>query len=166
MPATEPPSGRTLCRVWRTAVAAVMVAGSAVACGGPPARPALPPVQWEANARQVVEQLRGDLAAASIGGTTTIAAARALRNVSDLYGLLVVYSDLGGCRAMAGASGAPVQVIAAFGPVCTHLQRAADLFGVAARRNDPSALVRAGRELDLAQPQLVRAMLAIRRAQP
>jgi hypothetical protein len=50
--------------------------------------------------------------------------------------------------------------------VCVHLQRAAALFAVAARRNDAVALVRAGREVALAQPPLVRAMLAVRRAQP
>jgi hypothetical protein len=129
-------------------------------------RPAPPPAQWQANARQVVEQLRADLAAAEIGGTTRAAAAKALTDVSDLYGLLVAYSDLAGCRAMVGATGAPDGVVAAFGPVCTHLQRAAALFGVAARRDDAAALVRAGREVVLAQPHLVRAMLAISRGQP
>jgi hypothetical protein len=152
--------------VWRATVAAALLAASAAACGGPGARPPSPVEQWQANARQVVEQLRGDVATAAIGGTTRAAAAKALRDVSDLYGLLVAYSDLGGCRAMVGAIDAPARVVVAFDPVCAHLQRAAELFAVAARRNDPAALVRAGREVGLAQPHLVRAMLAIRRAHP
>jgi hypothetical protein len=62
---------------------------------------------------------------------------------------------------MVGTVDAPAPVVAAFDPVCRHLQRAAALFAVAARRNDAAALVRAGREVALAQPHLVRAMLAI-----
>jgi hypothetical protein len=152
--------------VWRATVAAALLAATVAACGGPGAPPPpTPPAQWQANARQVVEQLRGDLAAARIGGTTRAAAAQALADVSDLYGLLDAYSDLRGCRGMVGATGAPPRIVAAFDPVCAHLQRAAALFGVAARRNDAAALVRAGREVGLAQPHLVRAMLAIRRAQ-
>ncbi|HEU5363467.1 MAG TPA: hypothetical protein VFU56_09005 [Gaiellaceae bacterium] len=152
--------------MWRATVAAALLAAAAAACGAPRARPPAPVEQWQANARQVVEQLRGDVATAAIGGTTRSAAAKALRDVSDLYGLLVAYSDLGGCRAMVGTIGAPARVVAAFDPVCAHLQRAARLFAVAARRNDPAALVRAGQEVGLAQPHLVRAMLAIGQAQP
>jgi hypothetical protein len=152
--------------VWRASVTAALIAATVAACAGPGPRPPTPPAQWQANAAQVVEQLRGDIAAAAIGGTSRAAAAKALADVSDLYGLLVAYSDVGGCRAMVGAMGAPARVEAAFAPVCVHLQRAAALFAVAARRNDAVALVRAGREVALAQPPLVRAMLAVRRAQP
>jgi hypothetical protein len=152
--------------VWRATVAAALLAATLAACGGPGARPATPRAQWQANARQVVEQLRGDVAAAEIGGTTRSAAAHALADISDLYGLLVAYSDLAGCRAMVGATSAPAHVVAAFDPVCAHLQHAAALFAVAAQETDASALVRAGREVGLAQPPLVRALLAIRQAQP
>jgi protein-disulfide isomerase len=151
--------------VWRASVAAALLAAT-VACGGPGARLPTPRAEWQANARQVAEQLRGDVAAAEIGGTTRRAAARALADTSDLYGLLVAYADLGGCHAMVGAIGAPARVVATFDPVCAHLQRAAALFAVAARGNDAGALVRAGDELGLAQPHLVRALLAIRQAQP
>jgi hypothetical protein len=154
--------------VWRATAAAALLAASAAGCGGHGATRAgpPPPAEWQANARGVVEQLRSDLASAAIGGTTPASAARALADVSDLYGLLVAYSDLGGCRAMVDATGAPARVVAAFDPVCTHLQRAAALFAVAARRDDAAALVRAGREVGRAQPHLVRAMLEIREAQP
>lgn len=143
------------------AVAALFfVAGG---CGGRSAPPA-PPADWRANARQVVEQLDVDIAAAAVGGTTRAAAAKALTDTSSLYALLVAYSDLGGCRAMVSAAGPPTPVVAALLPACTRLQRAASLFARAAQANDARALVRATREAARAQPLLVRAMLAIRRA--
>jgi hypothetical protein len=152
--------------VWRSPAAAALLAATAAACGGQRAAPVSAPAPaWRANARQVVEQLRADTAAAAIGGTTRAEAAKALADVSDLYGLLVAYSDLGGCRRMVSAAGAPPGVVAPLEDACGHLQRAAALFGRAARQGDEDALVRAGHEVALAQPALVRAMLAVR-AQP
>jgi hypothetical protein len=109
-----------------------------------------------------VEQLRADIATAAVGGTTSRAAAAALRNTSDLYALLVAYSDLGGCRQMVSSAVAPARVSRALAPACRHLERAAALFARATQRSDPAALVRATHEIALAQPSLVRAMLAIR----
>jgi hypothetical protein len=144
--------------VWACSAALVGAAG----CGT--ARPAPPVVsaEWRANARQVVQQLRVDIATAAVGGTTPKAAATALRDTSDLYALLVAYSDLGGCHQMVRSASAPSQVAHVFGPACGHLERAAALFARAAQQSDPAALVRATRETGLAQPSLVRAMLAIR----
>ena len=87
---------------WACSAALIGVAG----CGA--ARPAPPvvPADWQANARQVVQQLRVDIATAAVGGTTSDAAAKALRNTSDLYALLVAYSDLGGCRQMVRSAAA------------------------------------------------------------
>jgi hypothetical protein len=132
-------------------------------CGA--ARPSAPvvPAGWQANARQVVQQLRLDIAAAAVAGTTPAAATKALRDTSDLYALLVAYSDLGGCRAMVASASAPERVARAFAPACRRLERASALFARATQRSDPAALVRATHELGLAQPSLVRAMLAIRR---
>ncbi|MGZ4338466.1 MAG: hypothetical protein ACXVQ3_00265 [Gaiellaceae bacterium] len=147
----------------RALVVAALLAAPATACGGHRSAAEVPASgAWRANARQVVEQLRVDVAAASIGGTTRADAARALANTSDLYALLVAYSDLGGCRAMVGAAAPPPRVVAAFEPACDRLQRAAALFARAAQRSDPAVLVRATGEAARAQPQLVRAMLAIR----
>jgi hypothetical protein len=109
-----------------------------------------------------VQQLRVDIAAAAVGGTTKVDAAKALRNTSDLYALLVAYSDLGGCRQMVSSAGPPARVALAIAPACRHLERASALFARATRRSDPEALVRATHEIELAQPSLVRAMLAIR----
>ena len=143
---------------WACSAALIGVAG----CGA--ARPAPPVVSadWEANASQVVQQLRVDIATASVGGTTTIAAAKALQNTSDLYALLVAYSDLGGCREMVLSAAAPARVARAIAPACRHLELASALFARATQHSDPAALVRATHEIALAQPALVRAMLAIR----
>ena len=144
---------------WACSAALIGVAG----CGA--ARPAPPAVSadWQANARQVVQQLRVDIATAAVGGTTTDDAAKALHNTSDLYALLVAYSDLGGCRQMVRSASPPARVTRALSPACRHLERAAALFGHATQRSDPAALVRATHEAGLAEPALVRAMLAIRR---
>jgi hypothetical protein len=144
---------------WACSAALLAAAGCGTARPAPPVAPA----DWQANARQLVRQLRVDIATAAIGGTTHAAAAKALRDTSDLYALLVAYSDLGGCRAMVSATTPPAHVAGAFAPACDHLQRAASLFARAAQHSDAAALVRATREVSLAQPALVRAMLAIRR---
>jgi hypothetical protein len=146
---------------------ALSVAASCLAaagCGNGASPTAQRPTDWRPNARQVVQQLNVDIAAASIGGTTRSAAAQALGDVSDLYALLVAYSDLGGCRSMVSAAAPPPRVVAALEPACTHLQRAAALFARAAQGTDPAALVRATEQTVLARPHLVRALVAIRRA--
>src|SRR4051812_23434978 len=91
---------------WACSAALVGVAGCGVA------RPAPPVVSpsWQANTSQLVQQLRVDIVTAAVGGTTTGAAAKALRNTSDLYALLVAYSDLGGCRQMVRSAAAPARV--------------------------------------------------------
>jgi hypothetical protein len=111
-----------------------------------------------------VQQLRVDIATAAVGGTTSDEAANALRNTSDLYALLVAYSDLGGCSEIVRSAAAPARVARALAPACRHLERASALFARATQRSDPAALVSATHEIGLAQPSLVRAMLAIRDA--
>ena len=145
---------------WACSAALVGVAG----CGT--ARPAPPVVasEWRANVLQVAQQLRVDIATAAVGGTSPKAAATALRNTSDLYALLVAYSDLGGCHQMVRSASPPLRVARAFAPACGHLERAAALFARATQHSDPAALVRATHETGLAQPGLVRAMLAIRKS--
>src|SRR5689334_15193434 len=144
---------------WASSAALIGVVGCGVARPAPPAVPA----DWQANTRQLVQQLRVDIATAAVGGTNDVAAAEALRNTSDLYALLVAYSDLGGCRQMVSSAGTPARVARVLAPACRHLERAAALFSRATQRSDPAALVRATHEMGLAEPALVRAMLAIRR---
>ena len=148
-------------RCWSAWACSAALVGSA-GCGT--ARPA-PPVaaaDWQGNTSRLVQQLRVDIATAAVGGTTTGAAAKALRSTSDLYALLVAYSDLGGCTQMVSSAAAPARVARALAPACRHLERASALFARATQRSDPAALVRAWHEIGLAQPSLVRAMLAIR----
>src|SRR5690348_12257987 len=104
---------------WACSAALVGAAG----CGA--ARPATPvrPATWRANALQVVQQLRVDIATAAVGGTTEDAASKALRNTSDLYALLVAYSDLGGCRQMVSSATPSARVARAIAPACRHLER-------------------------------------------
>ena len=144
---------------WACSAALLGAAGCGAARPAPPATSAA----WRANASQLVQQLRVDISTAAVGGTTTAAAAAALRTTSDLYALLVAYSDLGGCREMVASAGTPPRVARVLGPACRHLERAAALFARATQRSDPAALVRATHEVGLAEPALVRAMLAIRR---
>jgi hypothetical protein len=145
---------------WACSAALIGVAG----CGATRPAARAVPTDWQANTRQLVQQLRVDIATAGVGGTNEVAAAKALRNISDLYALLVAYSDLGGCRQMVSSAGAPARVVNLLAPACRHLERASALFARATQRSDPAALVRASHEIGLAEPALVRAMLAIRRA--
>jgi hypothetical protein len=143
---------------------AALLAVTGFACGAERQAARAPPASvWRANTRQVVDQLRADVETASIGGTTRAAAAGALADLPSLYALLVAYSDLGGCSAMVGAAEPPRRITVLIEPACAHLQRAAALFSRAAQHDEPTALVRASREIALAQPQLVRASLALRR---
>ena len=121
---------------------------------------------WHANAVGVVRQLREDVAVAKSGGTTRRAAARELADTSDVYALLVVYDDLGGCSAMAAKAGAPASVERALAVPCPALERAAALFTRATANGDAGALVRATQEVLRAEPLLVRALATVRRRQP
>ena len=114
--------------------------------------------EWRANAAGALGQLQQDVSAAAIGGTTRADAARALADTSDVFGLLVAYSDFGGCRAMIVATTAPPPVVQRLAQPCAHLERAARLFTRAMASSDPATLVRAGHEVRLAEPQLVRAL--------
>jgi hypothetical protein len=134
------------------------------ACGSGQARTTTATREWRANARGALIQLKQDVDATDVGGTTRRDAARALANTSDLFGLLVAYSDLGGCRAMIAATAAPAPVAAQLAVPCGHLQRAASLFTRATVHSDADALVRAGREARRAEPELVHSLVVLRRA--
>src|SRR5690242_19333079 len=117
--------------VWACSAALVGAAG----CGATRQAPRVVSADWQANARQVVQQLRVDIATAAVGGTTTADAAKALRHTSDLYALLVAYSDLGGCRQMVTSAGPPARVARVLVPACRHLERASALFARATQRS-------------------------------
>jgi hypothetical protein len=151
-----------------SALGATVIAVVLAACGTTtPQTPRSAASEWAANASGVIAQLRADAVAAS--DADSLASARAaLHDESRLYGLLVVYTDFGGCRHMVGAVGrAPL----GFGGVeltlaraCTSLQRAADLFTHAASTSSAPALLAASRAVLVGAPLLDRAELDLERA--
>ena len=140
-----------------------LAALTCAACGSGQTKTTAAAREWRANATGALTQLQQDVAATSVGGTTRADAARALANTSDLFGLLVAYSDLGGCRAMIVATTAPPPIALSLARPCAHLERAAALFTRATIHSDPAALVSAGREARLAQPQIVSALADLHR---
>jgi hypothetical protein len=138
------------------------------ACGsGTSPAPSSPASEWTVNATGVIEQLRADTIAASDGDSRASARA-ALRDESRLYGLLVAYSDFGGCRHMVAAVGNPPRgsrvVVLTLAHACASLQRAAALFTRAASKSDASALLAAARAVRATAPLLDRAELELRSA--
>jgi hypothetical protein len=148
-------------RVLRETVAVIAVTTLA-ACG----RTSVAPVdrEWAANAGGVVAQLRADVVAVS--GYDRLAAARTgLTDDSQLYGLLVAYTDFGGCRHMVAAVGVEppgrAHVVEVLARVCARLQSADRLFTRAVSRRDAPLLVRATHEAVAAVPLLDAAALAL-----
>jgi hypothetical protein len=139
---------------------ALFAAGVLAGCGRAPAAH-VPRSEWRANAKSVVQQLRVDVSDTALGGTTRASASAALKDVSTLYALLVAYSDIDGCSKMVAATNAPERVTRKLARACLDLERASALFTRAMRSSDPAALAAATRRAHLADPQLVRAMLAL-----
>jgi hypothetical protein len=122
--------------------------------------------QWRANMAIIVRQLQSDIAATQVAGGTAAAARAALHDDSSLYGLLVSYSDFGGCREMVAAAGVMPSTGAVVGRSvvagCRHLERASVLFTAAVKANDGASLLAAGREAGRALPPLVDASLELK----
>jgi hypothetical protein len=154
--------------VLRETAAAVVVAALVAGCSAHPRTPSQEASsrEWVANARGVVEQLRGDIVMVS-GFDELGAARRGLHDDSQLYGLLVAYTDFGGCRHMAAAVGVEppgrAPVVRLLRRACTRLQRADRLFTRAVARSAPRLLVRATREAVAAVPALDAASLELAR---
>lgn len=155
-------SQRHHARATRLVAGAVLLAGLA-ACGGTAAP--LPRGAWRANATQLLFQIRDDVADVEAVGPTRAAAAEQLPSTSDLFRLLLAYTDLSGCSGMVSATGAPPGIERRLALPCVDLQRAATLFTEATANHDPQALVAATREAGRAEPALVRAALALPHAQ-
>ena len=123
-----------------------------------------PAAEWPSAAATVTNQLRGDVLA--VAGADRVPAARAaLADDSQLYGLLVAFSDVAGCRHMVASLGLrPARFVTAerlLVRACAPLHRAAALFTKATTRSDPQALVAAVRESAAALPFLDGARLAL-----
>jgi hypothetical protein len=143
--------------------AAVTLAG----CGSSPAakQPAASDRTWRANAAIIVRQLQREIADAQLPDATPAAARAALHDESQLYGLVVSYSDFGGCREMVAAAGSRPQsaehVDRLLVAGCRHLERSSALFTRAVKQNSGVALLAAGRESGRALPALVQAGAAL-----
>jgi hypothetical protein len=146
--------------------AALVVMALAVGCGAGAPTPTPTDRQWISNARGVVDQLRGDVIAVS--GFDRLSAARVgLRDESQLFGLLVPYTDFGGCRSMVAAVGAGppelARVLQFLRRACLHLRHADELFTLAVTRTVPHLLVGATRAAIGAMPSLDAAALELAR---
>ena len=144
--------------------AVIVVVALAAGCGAK--SPAVADREWISNTSGLVEQLRGDIV--SVSGFDRLSAARkGLRDDSDLYGLLVVYGDFGGCLHMAAALGVEppgrARVVELLHRACVRLQRADRLFARAVARSTPPLLVGATREAVAAVPMLDAAALELAR---
>lgn len=119
---------------------------------------------WSQHAVEVIDQFRQD-ELVNAGGVTNLAAARrTLHDASALYGLLIAYTDFGGCRTFLDGFGKTlrfVRVVQTLRLACVRLERAASLFTRYASQNDPPALIAASQEAQSAWPLLDRARLEL-----
>ncbi len=94
-------------------------------------------------------------------GDTLPAARHALRDDSDLYALVLAYTDFGGCRTMVSGLGSPSTRLApvktALATACGHLERASALFTQSTKGTDPGVLLAASRQALDASPILYQA---------
>jgi len=145
----------------RAGLAAVALTAALAACGGTSPKPLVAPHdrEWAANLEGVIEQFQRDLDLAAGGGATVPAARRALRDESNLYTILVAYTDFGGCSHMVAAAGATPprfgRLQRTLATACGLLQQAAALFTRAITNHDPQALVEAGSKTRRALPLLL-----------
>ncbi|HZT15054.1 MAG TPA: hypothetical protein VFA19_03830 [Gaiellaceae bacterium] len=120
--------------------------------------------QWLQNTTGLVAQLRSD-EVLTANGTSSLAAARhALHDDSDLYVLLVAYSDFGGCPQMLANTGGALadrSLAPTLRSACDFLARSAALFTRSAGGDDPHTLLAAAREAQRAWPLLDRAALEL-----
>jgi hypothetical protein len=125
--------------------------------------PAATDREFIANTSGVIDQLDQDVSVATPAGIDLTAARAALRNESDLFGLLIAYSDFGGCNKMVAAIGeAPPHfrvVVRQLTVACARFERGAALFTRAASKRDARALLAASRQIKAAAALLYRATL-------
>jgi hypothetical protein len=151
-------------------VALLLVGVLVVGCGSgsdartPSSRPSLEPGLLGA-ARQLVSTLQKDVLLSVYGGANVATARRAVLNSSDLYAMVLAYTDFGGCGKVVKSFGQPGPAarpaIAAIGSACTQLERAAAIFRRAMKSNSPQVLVAATRASLAAEPLLLRAKAAL-----
>jgi hypothetical protein len=152
----------------RALVPALVAVLALTGCGATsrPDAGARPDREWAANAGNLIDQLRGDVVLTWNAGDTLPAARHALSDNSDLYALVLAYTDFGGCRTMVSGLGSPSTKLApvktALATACAHLERASTLFTQSTKATDPRALLAASRQALDASPILYRAGFQLR----
>jgi len=120
---------------------------------------------WLGAARQLVSTLQKDVLLSAYGGANVATARRALLDTSDLYALVIAYTDFGGCGKVVESFGQPDHAaeapIAAIASACAQLEHAAAIFRRAMVGNSPKILVAATRASLAAEPLLLRAKAAL-----
>ena len=120
---------------------------------------------WLGAARQLVSTLEKDVLLSAYGGANVATARRALSDSSDLYAMVIAYTDFGGCGKVVDSFGHPGPAdeasIAAIASACAQLQRAAAIFRRAMVGNSPKILLAATRASLAAEPLLLRAKTAL-----
>jgi hypothetical protein len=139
-------------RTWGAWLATAVCLTALPACGGRPANPLQPGQatdQWVANAADVITVLERDVLLSTRGGSTLAAARHALHDDSILSGILVAYTDFGGCSHMVSAIGTPPprfeKIERTLVTACLAFERAGLLFTHAASKSDPHSLLAATR---------------------
>jgi hypothetical protein len=101
------------------------------------------------------------------GGANLEAARRAIGNESDIYTMLVAYTQFGDCNRELGNVGPPASraraVVALIVSACSRLQRASSLFQDAMTNDRPEALLAATRAATDAAPLLAEAQSGLSR---
>lgn len=116
--------------------------------------------EWKDNTNRAIVQLRHDAVVVEASKDN------ALHDDSQLFVLLVAYTDFGGCRHMTAAAGTTPARMRAVAQLldraCGGLERAAALFTRATTRNDVRALREARRIVARSSSALVRAQIRLR----
>ena len=158
----ELPTNHLLTRI--VVLAAVLALAGCGGTGGRSAE-AVSLREWASNAAIVIHQLRSDIETTQLAGATRASARAALRNESDVYALLVAYTDLAGCRSMVVGAGpttaATLRVGRLLAQACGFAGRASTLFTTAIRSRSGSALLAAAVDARRALPLLIRAAAAL-----
>ena len=146
-------------------VVLILTAALLAGCGSSSRTPAPPSPAleraWLENARQLVATLETDVLLSANGGANLATARRALSNSSDVYGMVLAYTDFASCGKLLGSFGPPGPAHAAarttLGSVCKQVEEAAAIFHQAMSRNDPKILLAATRAALAAESLLVQA---------
>ena len=152
----------------RLAVLAALAALAATGCGAsssPRPQPiaAHSPAEqiWIQNAQRFIADVQANVQLSTAGGANLATARRALTSESDLYTILVAYTNFDGCVNGLESVGTPshrlAHIVLGLTAACRRLTRASSLFHRAVTRDEARALLAATRLALGTEPLLVAA---------